>query len=325
MNELIIGFHSVWFWENQLFFGEDEVSTKSYGDHIFYPLIALKNYAKKRGVTIGRINEFTLEEIDAFVFHEVPLKNDPYFQFALQSGKPMFLYNYETKEVYLETHKIENHEPFIKVFTNHDQYLTSSKYIKINPFCLDVTPPIRNTVKSNLLTMISKNKWWFNNQSPNVLYNERLRAIEWFEKHHPTCFDFYGYDWDPSQHTCYKGITTSKIDTLSKYKFALCYENIKDVPGYITEKILDCFRAGCVPIYLGANNIHSYIPADCFIDKRQFSSYQELYDFIDDMSNQKYMGYLQAVEKFMCSQQSEHFSVNNFVNTMWTGFMSVLK
>jgi hypothetical protein len=40
----------------------------------------------------------------------------------------------------------------------------------------------------------------------------------------------------------------SKKNTLEKYKFSICYENARDIPGYITEKIFDCFFAGCVPI-----------------------------------------------------------------------------
>ena len=48
--------------------------------------------------------------------------------------------------------------------------------------------------------------------------------------------------------------------------FAICYENARDIPGYITEKIFDCFFAGCVPIYWGgAPNVTDHIPANTFI------------------------------------------------------------
>jgi hypothetical protein len=63
---------------------------------------------------------------------------------------------------------------------------------------------------------------------------------------------------------------------LEKYKFSICYENARDTPGYITEKIFDCFFAGCVPIYWGANNITDHIPKECFIDKRDFEDYKVL-------------------------------------------------
>jgi hypothetical protein len=45
----------------------------------------------------------------------------------------------------------------------------------------------------------------------------------------------------------YKGKIDSKKDTLEKYKFSICYENARDTPGYITEKIFDCFFAANSP------------------------------------------------------------------------------
>lgn len=45
----------------------------------------------------------------------------------------------------------------------------------------------------------------------------------------------------------------NKINYMSKFKFNLCPEN-SDYPGYVTEKIFDSFKAGCIPIYWGADN-----------------------------------------------------------------------
>ena len=41
---------------------------------------------------------------------------------------------------------------------------------------------------------------------------------------------------------------------------------MRNVNGYVTEKIFDAFKAGCVPVYWGAENITKYVPAECFID-----------------------------------------------------------
>lgn len=320
---MIIGFHSIWHLENQIFFTEDNLWSKLAGDNIFYPLLALKKYAEERGVTIGKVYEFALDQIDVFVFHEVPSHDNEYFQYALHANKPMFLFNYEPKGVYEASHILSNHAPFIKVFTQHDEYIDGEKYIKINPFCLDVSPPYKNTMKTNLCTFISSNKSWYAS-APNSLYYERVNAIEWFETYHPECFEFFGHDWNSEEHPCYKGTTHNKVETLAKNKFAICYENMKDVPGYITEKILDCFRAGCVPIYLGANNVTNYVPSECFIDRRNFADYDELFSFISSMSDEKYNDYLKAIKVFMDSDQGKQFSVDNFVNTMWNGLMEGL-
>ncbi len=113
------------------------------------------------------------------------------------------------------------------------------------------------------------------------LYSERIRAIRWFEKNQPSQFDLYGKGWDLTlppnlspfrpvlqplydlvfpHYPSYRGGITSKRAILKHYKFSICYENARDIPGYITEKIFDCFFAGCVPVYLGASNVTDYIP-----------------------------------------------------------------
>ena len=43
---------------------------------------------------------------------------------------------------------------------------------------------------------------------------------------------------------------SNKIKFLSQYKFSIAMENIKG-DGYISEKIIDSFNAGTIPIYLG--------------------------------------------------------------------------
>ena len=73
----------------------------------------------------------------------------------------------------------------------------------------------------------------------------------------------------------YKGSCVFKLETLSQYDFALCFENM-EMKGYITEKIFDCFYSGTIPIYWGAKDIENLIPASCYIDFRNFSSVSEL-------------------------------------------------
>jgi len=48
-----------------------------------------------------------------------------------------------------------------------------------------------------------------------------------------------------------------KIDFLQNYKFNICPENT-DTRGYITEKIIDSFLAGCIPIYWSEKNFADF-------------------------------------------------------------------
>lgn len=54
------------------------------------------------------------------------------------------------------------------------------------------------------------------------------------------------------------------------YKFALVMENTK-TPGYITEKILNAFIGGCVPVYCGTEDVFKIFNKDAFIYGRSCS------------------------------------------------------
>ena len=114
----------------------------------------------------------------------------------------------------------------------------------------------------------------------------------------------------------YKRPISNKKTTLEKYKFSICYENVKDIPGYITEKIFDSFFAGCVPIYWGADNVLDFIPEGCFIDKRVFNDYDELYDFITNMKDDKYKEYLDNIETFLHSSDGCVFSAETYAKNL---------
>ena len=128
-------------------------------------------------------------------------------------------------------------------------------------------------------------------------------------------FDLYGRGW-PTELKSYRGPIARKSDVLKQYKFSICYENIKNIPGYITEKMFDCFRAGCVPVYWGASNVNDYIPKNCFIDRTQFASNEELYQYLKNMNAQEYEEYICAIKSFLQSPQAQRFSIDNFIFTV---------
>jgi hypothetical protein len=63
--------------------------------------------------------------------------------------------------------------------------------------------------------------------------------------------------------SCYNSIEL--LEVFNKYKFILCVENSYS-PGYITEKIFNCFFAKTIPIYSGHISINDYIYSDSYID-----------------------------------------------------------
>jgi hypothetical protein len=114
----------------------------------------------------------------------------------------------------------------------------------------------------------------------------------------------------------YKGICPNKLETLSNYKFNLCYENAIDRETYITEKIFDSFKAGTIPIYLGPKNISSYIPKNTFIDLRDFLTLNDLNDYLINMNERRFNNYLLNAKNFILSDQSFVFSNEPNVNIL---------
>ncbi|RLA80155.1 MAG: hypothetical protein DRG78_11535 [Epsilonproteobacteria bacterium] len=250
-----------------------------------------------------------------------------------------FLFVIENNLIRPDNHKKEVYKYFNKVFTLYDDMSDEINFFKINLSFLFPNSINKDLlIKEKLCTLISANK-----NSPvkniNELYSERKIAIRWFEKNYPNDFDLYGIGWDKykfsgpkiirvfnripligkyyakltkQNFSSYQGMVDNKKDVMERYKFSICYENLKDVPGYITEKIFDSFFAGCVPIYWGANNITDYIPKDCFIDKRDFNSYEKLYEFMINMTDEDYLKYLVNIENYLNSDQSYPFSVDYY-------------
>ena len=120
------------------------------------------------------------------------------------------------------------------------------------------------------------------------LLTERLSAIRHFCGHGG--IDLWGRHWDTLHEgqepfaeairASWRGPVADKYDAYSRYRFVVCYENMA-TPGWITEKLFDCFYAGVVPIYLGAPDIGDFVWPDCFIDRREFASYTDLSGFLD--------------------------------------------
>ena len=175
----------------------------------------------------------------------------------------------------------------------------------------DVDLSVFNSKKEKkLLTNISGNK---NSSVKGELYSERKRVIEWFEKNHPDKFEFYGYGWYKNQYHTYFGNCEDKKAIYSKFKFALCLENIS-MKGYITEKIFDCFTAGIVPVYKGDNNIEDYIPKSCFVDYNLFKTVEEMYNFLNKMDNETYEEYIKNIKDFIINTKDVSLlSASNWV------------
>ncbi len=202
---------------------------------------------------------------------------------------------------------------FGKVFTWDDDLVENRGFIK---FFYPVLQPRMESVPSfeekRFCTMIARR---LSSKHPKQLYQEREKIIRFFENK-PGEFDLYGAYWEKRKFKNWHGAISDKLSVLKGYKYCICYENMKDVRGYITEKIFDCFAAGVVPVYWGASNITDYIPPGCFIDRRCFQSNEKLYAFLKKISKPEYEAYLDSAMRFLQSEQAQKFSKEHFVKTV---------
>jgi len=113
-----------------------------------------------------------------------------------------------------------------------------------------------------------------------------------------------------------------KVQELSKYKFVVCFENIA-FDGYVTEKIIHCFIAGTIPIYLGAKDIKKFIPTNCFIDFRNFSTLEKLENYLDKLSNAKIKEYIKNGKKFLESENGKKYSYEVFAQDILNTIKSI--
>ncbi len=307
-------------------------------DNIFDKYIKLKAEFERCGYELSTNDINEISESDVVLYFDTP-KILPKKEDAQKS----YLILVESSLIRPDNYQKKNHVFFNKVFTWHDALVDEKKYFKLN--FSHLFPETINkdlSKKEKLCVLIAGNKNSPVNDS-RELYSKRKEAIRWFEKYHIEDFSLYGMGWDQyrfsgpiyirafnrigwvkklfwklkgEEFKSYKGKVENKNKVMEKYKFSICYENAKDIPGYITEKIFDSFFAGCIPVYWGADNITDFIPKECFIAKTDFETYEELYRYIKKMTDSVYLDYLENIDKFLKSNESYSYSGHGFAKKL---------
>ena len=230
--------------------------------------------------------------------------------------------------VHLPENHIENlSKMFPVVFTWNDTLVDGKRFFKCR-----VPQPVRwpdfdeiPFLNRKMLVNISANKY---HSSPLELYSTRRRSIQYFEVKFGDQFDLFGIGWNTPVtfgqrllklslpfYKSYKGTINDKSDVYPKYRFALCYENAQ-VPGYVTEKIFDCLRCDCIPIYLGAPNITEYVPKKTFIDRRDFTSDEDLAKFLQEMTEEEFKQYQKNIKEYLSDAQFAAFLATSLAETI---------
>lgn len=308
------------------------------GDDIAYGTVYLAERLRALGHRVATLDMDKLENFDAAFFFDHPTALNKYYQrLRRMRGKKLYVFLAENEANRPDNYWRWNLRPFHKVFTWDPTLVDNKKFFQIwhtvrvpSPFSIDTS------VKTKFCMTIASQKYL---SHPKNLAEERLALIRWFEKHHPDKFDLYGGRWDrvyfrgrlsrlnlllhlfymkfpkrfrTSRFPLHRGSVPNKNAAMRQYKFALAYEN-SIFPGYVTEKLFEVFFAGCVPIYWGAPDVTDNVPANTFVDRRNFRNHEELYKYLNSMSEQEYLGYVRAIEEYVRGDQIKIFGGDRLV------------
>ena len=308
----------------------------SIGDNLLDPFNYFNKICKDKNINVGTNAKIKLENADIVFFNDIPNFENKYVREIFNQNIPKYLIIFESQIIRKLDQKNSLFNRFDKIFTYDDNLIDNKRFFKIN-YSFDFNRKINNyALRNNKYVMISSNK---SSNKPNELYSKRRKIIDWFENNYPERFSLYGHDWDkyifpniiPLKYlnrykfiqillrkklNVYKGQVERKNKILLKYKFCFCFENVSSINGYITEKIFDSFFSLCIPIYLGAPNISSHIPTNCFIDASKFTSLDELFLFCENLDDNEINLYVTNIINYLNSPEARKFSVEKFSETL---------
>ena len=283
------------------------------GHNLLKPWNDLYRLCKSTGIELCTLDQVDPATVDLLIYMDRP-RQEPETQVA---SKVLILY--EPEMLIPDNWDPAYHDQFSKVLTWDDRLVNGKNYIKHN-FTVDwedrlACDKTRGQFFSNKLAVMIQTAKNFDH--PNSLYGKRIELIQWFKDKAIFDLDLYGRGWDIRGVPFYKGLTQNKLATYRNYKFAITFENCNNATGYVSEKILDAFMAGIVPVYWGAPNVQDHIPTDCFVDMRHFNSFADMYNFLSNMTYGEYCGYLEAIDSFIRSEKADQYDSGNEVKQLY--------
>ena len=272
-------------------------------------------------------------------------------QRKLPVGIPSYAYLYEDPIIRPLNARRDRLAEYRKVFTSNEELIDGDHILRLDyPNDLSVKADMPGwDARDQFCVMIASNKALLH-PHPRNLHAQRVAVIRFFEAQAPELFSLYGPGWDkpavqpgswgriikrlnewrarlrpPKQRPfpSYRGIYPGpKRELLERARFAICYENSRGSPGYLTEKIFDCLASGCVPVYIGTTHSQAPIPAACYIDGDRFADHHEMLAFLRSVTPAQFVRYQQAQMAFLHSPEARRFGNRHFCEVLTTRILA---
>lgn len=311
-------------------------------DRQFY--VALAEEARAEGHDIGTVDQIAVEEADLVLFIGLRSGIEHYLRAVSGTTRPLLAYIAREPPSYATPHTekglIKLRRCFDRVYTWNTN-LTDLSRIEgyhwpipdshLRGYEFERSPKFEDRT---LLTNVSSRT---SSTHPEELYSEREAVIEYYDQNHPEDFTLYGKGWndgptvadvctgrwDQPTYDVYEGMIDDKLAGYRSHKFALAFENMTGIRGFLSEKIFDAFAAERVPVYWGTSYVTDRVPSETFIDYREFGSPAALHEHLDDMDESEYRSYLDAIESFL-NGPANKFAATEVASNMFDSLSSLM-
>lgn len=220
---------------------------------------------------------------------------------------------------------LKNHSTYVKILVPPGAPMRD--YV-INPF-KDKTYDRRK-----LLVAVSANRWSY---WPQATFSLRRKTYRQAYAILGDRFDLLGPDWDKpcslverlkghvygAWRGALPGGFPGKVMKMSDYRFSFCFENSVGQPGYISEKIYDCFCARTIPIYYGYKDSMCALPKGTYVDFRAFKTVSDLCAYIRDVPKSEYESYVDRIEVFLQGEEVGLHSVERLYETIYDALIGM--
>jgi hypothetical protein len=219
---------------------------------------------------------------------------DPGVEFK---DKKIYMWLIESPEITKGHYEYVKNNPkkFDKIFTFDKEILDTTPNSLLTPIggCWIHEGDRIMYKKNKLISIISSGK----NQTTGHRFRNSI--IDKFSNR----LDLYGRVYNPIEF---------KVESLKDYRFQIVVENTKS-DYYFTEKIIDCFQTGTIPIYWGCPSINDFFDSNGIIT---FDTIDDLNSILDTISNDLYESKIESIQNnFEISKNyliSEDYIMKNY-------------
>ncbi|MGN0428146.1 MAG: glycosyltransferase family 10 domain-containing protein [Agathobacter sp.] len=129
----------------------------------------------------------------------------------------------------------------------------------------------------------------------NFVYSNGKNAVPFRENIFQELSKYKKVDSGGRLHNNIGGPVEDKADFMPNYKFTIAVENTS-APGYTTEKLLDAWAYGTVPIYYGNPDIGKEFNDEAFINCHKYNSIEEIVQRVKELDedDEKFMAMMKA-------------------------------